>query len=119
MNSTARVEIDLVDEERKLLWRGLLEWGGPARCSEAMAIALGFRGVADLLEEGQRMADDLKAGRALTRCDWRRALLATEVAFASDVVGSGIDWSTTTGMDDDRTLRVLRSAQRKLASAID
>jgi hypothetical protein len=114
MNATARVQPDLFDEERELLWRGLLEWGGPAECTEAMAIAIGFRGVTDLLEEGHRIADDLRAGRNLTKADWRRALLATEVVFASGVLGSGIDWSTTTGMDDGETVRVLRSVQRKL-----
>ncbi|MBT2523445.1 hypothetical protein [Arthrobacter sp. ISL-28] len=79
-----------------------------------MAIAIGFRDVADLRDEGYRIADDLLAGRSLTTSDWRRALLSTEVVFASDVLGSGIDWSITTGMDDDETLRMLRSVQRKL-----
>ena len=74
-----------------------------------MAIALGFRGVSDLLKEGQRIAEELRDGRALTREDWRRALLATEVVFASNVVGSGLDWVTTTGLNDDDTLRTLRS----------
>lgn len=90
-------EIDLTDEERELLRRGLLEWGGPARCTEAMAVAIGFSSVTDLLDEGRRIADDLLAGRALMKNDWRRALLATEIVFVSDVLGSGVDWSTTTG----------------------
>ena len=47
--------------------------------------------------------------------DWRRALLATEIVFVSDVLGSGVDWSTTTGMDDDETVRMLSSVQRQLA----
>jgi hypothetical protein len=79
-----------------------------------MAVAIGFRDVADLLSEGHRIADDLLAGRSLTTSDWRRALLATEVVFVSDVLGSGIDWSITTGLKDDETLRMLRSVQRKL-----
>lgn len=114
MNESARVEVGLVDEERNLLWLGLLEWGGPAKCTEAMAIAMGFRGTSDLLNQGHRIAAELRDGRALTREDWRRALLATEVAFASNVVGSGLDWLTTTGLSDDETLRTLRSVQRKL-----
>jgi hypothetical protein len=111
-------KIDLTDEERELLRRGLLEWGGPARCTEAMAVAIGFSSVTDLLDEGRRIADDLLAGRALMKNDWRRALLATEIVFVSDVLGSGVDWSTTTGMDDDETVRMLRSVQRKLAGVL-
>jgi hypothetical protein len=54
-------------------------------------------------------------GQPLTPADWRRALLATELAFASDVLGSGVEWSTTTGWRDDETIRCLRNIQRKLA----
>jgi hypothetical protein len=111
----ATAEMDLSGEERELLRRGLLEWGGPARCTETLAIAMGFRDVADLQDEGYRFADDLLARRSLSTNDWRRALLATEIVFASDVLGSGIDWSITTGMDDNETLRMLRSVQRKLS----
>jgi hypothetical protein len=111
----AGAEMNLSFEERELLRRGLLEWGGPAAdCTEKMAVAIGFRDVADLLSEGHRIADDLLAGRSLTTSDWRRALLATEVVFVSDVLGSGIDWSITTGLKDDETIRMLRSVQRKL-----
>lgn len=86
MNATARVQPDLSDEERELLWRGLLEWGGPAECTEVMAIAIGFRGVTELLEVGHRIAEDLRTGRNLTRADGRCALLATEVVFASELI---------------------------------
>ncbi|MDM7888577.1 hypothetical protein QUG98_08930 [Curtobacterium sp. RHCJP20] len=47
--------------------------------------------------------------------DWRRTLLATEVVFASDIVGSGIEWETATGVRDATALQLLRSLQRKLA----
>jgi hypothetical protein len=43
-----------------------------------MAIAIGFRGLADLRDEGYRIAADVLAGRSLPMSDWRRALLATE-----------------------------------------
>ncbi len=97
-----------------MLWAGLIEWGGPARCTNEMAVAIGFRDVADLLDTGYRIADQIKACRALTQLDWVRALLATEVAFASDVMGSGREWSITTGLSDEDTVRHLRSMQRKI-----
>lgn len=112
------VDVALTDEERFLLDRGLVEWGGPARCTEAMAIAIGFDSVADLLAEGYRIADDLSKRKSLTRTDWTRALLATEVVFASDVLGSGHDWEATTGLDDASTIRVLRNVQLRLADVI-
>lgn len=92
------VDVALTDEERFLLEHGLVEWGGPARCTEAMAVAIGFDSVAELLASGYRIADALSKGKPLTRSDWTRALLATEVVFASDVLGSGHDWEVTTGL---------------------
>jgi hypothetical protein len=112
------VDVALTDDERFLLERGLVEWGGPARCTEAMAVAIGFDSVADLLATGYRIADDLMKGRPLTRRDWTRALLATEVVFASDVLGSGHDWEATTGLDDASTIAVLRNVQLRLADVM-
>jgi len=112
------VDVALSDDERFLLDRGLVEWGGPAHCTEAMATALGFDGVDHLLTEGYRIADDLSKKRPLTRRDWTRALLATEVVFASNVLGSGHDWEATTGLDDASTIRVLRDVQLVLAGVI-
>lgn len=112
------VDVALSDEERFLLDRGLVEWGGPARCTEAMAVAIGFDSVADLLATGYRIADDLTKGKPLTRRDWTRALLATEVVFASDVLGSGHDWEATTDLDDASTISLLRNVQVRLADVI-
>lgn len=42
------IQIDLEPEERALLSRGLNEWAGPGRCTEELAVAMGFEGVADL-----------------------------------------------------------------------
>lgn len=112
-----RAAYNLTDDERELLWRGLLEWGGPASPTNSMAVAMGFRDVKDLLKEGSRIRADISEGRPLTYADWRRALLATEIVFASDVVGSGVDWSTTTGLEDEETIRMLRSIQRKIVAA--
>lgn len=108
------IAVDLSDDERRLLQWGLIEWGGPARCTEELAIAMGFQSVRDLLTDGYRIADDIEAGKPLTQIDWARALLATEIVFASDVVGSGHDWIDTVGMPDELSLRALRSVQRKI-----
>ncbi|MGL5824757.1 MAG: hypothetical protein ACRCYU_08050 [Nocardioides sp.] len=114
MGSEEMLDLPLTDDERELLCRGLREWGGPARCTEELAVAMGFRSVADLVVEAFRLADVVHDGRPLPEADWVRVLFATEIAFASDVVGSGLDWTSTVGMSDVRTVQLLRSLQRKL-----
>src|SRR5467141_1751578 len=98
------IEIPLSDEERQLLRAGLAEWGGPAHCTKEFAVAMGFKDVADLLSQCHRLNQALAVAEPLTRPDWARTLLATELAFASDSIGSGVDWSTTTGLSDADTI---------------
>lgn len=106
--------VELTVDEREVLRSGLQEWGGPARCSEELAVAMGFADVSDLFKESRRIRGQLEQSEGLTRSDWTRALIATEIVFTSDVLGSGTDWSATTGLSDDHTINVLRDLQRKL-----
>ncbi|QKE86072.1 hypothetical protein HL663_12370 [Arthrobacter sp. NEB 688] len=108
------MQFRLSDDERALLRFGLSEWGGPADCTEEFAVAMGFDNVADLFASGTRIGEAIAAGVPLSRTDWTRALLATEVVFASDVIGSGGDWQITTGFGDEATLGMLRSLQRRM-----
>ena len=108
------VEVSLTAEERKFLLRGLGEWGGPARCTDQLAIGMGFEGLDQFHGDVERLREALKAGEPLSVEDWRRVLLATEVVFVSDVVGSGLDWSMTTGISDSESISLLRSIQRKM-----
>ena len=114
---TDLITVPLTDDERYLLNRGLVEWGGPARCTDAMARAMGFESVRDLFEQSDRIRGALDAGEPLSAWDWTRMLLATEIVFASDVMGSGGEWPTATGLDDVRSLALLRRVQRKLMPA--
>ncbi|MFD4352375.1 hypothetical protein ACFWPX_07435 [Nocardia sp. NPDC058518] len=118
MDSDPLVAIELSEAEREVLRRGLGEWFGPARCTEALAIAMDFLSVADLREQERRIRSALAANEPLSGRDWRRALVATEFVFASDVFGSGVEWSTTTGLRDEETIHILRRLQRKLARAV-
>jgi hypothetical protein len=100
--------------------RGLTEWGGRAHCTEPLAVAMGIEGIEgieDLRVQGQRLRATLESKQPLSRYDWTRMLLATEIVFASDVAGSGIEWPTTTGLDDVASLGVSRGLQRKLVRA--
>jgi hypothetical protein len=106
---------DLSERERKLLrWR-IIDWGGPAHCTEEMAVAMGFNSVQDLFDSTDRLAEAIATGTPLTAFDWLRVLLATEIVFASSAMGSGLDWSITSGISDEESLLLLWSAQRKLA----
>ena len=119
MNSSKPIPVDLIPNERYVPARGLAEWGGPASPTDELARAMGFRGSEDLWQgEGRDLREAVRQGEHLTREDWRRTLLATEIVFASDVVGAGMDWSITTGLSDEETIRVLRIIQRKISRAL-
>lgn len=90
------------------------DWGGPARPTNEFAVAMGFAGAKEMPDEAWALWKRIEADEALTGADWRRTLLAAEVVFASDVVGSGVEWPTTTGFPDDESIVVLRKLQRKL-----
>lgn len=106
--------MDLTHDERLLLRYGLNQWGGPARCTDAFALAMGFNSREHLHEDLPRLIDALEAEAPLKGDDWRRVLLATEVVFISDIVGAGLDWSIVTGFLDEVSIQRLRSIQRKM-----
>jgi hypothetical protein len=101
-----------------MLVRGLLEWGGPAHASDELARGMGFAGAEDLLERGRLFRQDLRNDVPIEAVDWARILLAAEIVFASDLMGSGTEWSTTTGLTDEETIKALRGIQRKLAGVL-
>lgn len=112
------LDAPLTDKEWVFLRCGLHEWEGPAHCTEEFARAMGFGNVEGLIEEGRRLRAHLGRHEPLSWPDWKRALLATEIVFASDVVGSGCDWQSTTGFSDEESIQLLRSIQRKLMKAM-
>ena len=108
----------LTVNEIALLRRALLEWGGPARCSDEIAVGMGFDGAQDLYNQCHRLRAALGEGVPILPADWARTLLATEIVFVSDLAGSGFEWSTTTGFSDVTTIQTLRAIQRKLATTV-
>jgi hypothetical protein len=109
------VEFDFSAEERELLWQGLHQWGGPTRPTDGIARVIGFPSVEALHADSRAIREELRAGRPLTKRDWERALVATEIVFASNYYGAAGDWEAVSAWDDARTLRVLRAIQRKMA----
>jgi hypothetical protein len=111
-------QLSLTSEEVELLAAGLMEWSGPARCTDEFAVAMGFLNAASLPRACIHIRRAITQNEPLSPMDWARALLVTEVSFASDAMGSGVDWSTTTGWTDELSIKTLRRIQRKLASTV-
>ena len=118
MRADELIQFDLDDSEKRLLRWGLADWSGPARCTDEMAIAMGFRNVEDLFTEGDRLYAALQRAEPMSRFDWFRVLLATEIVFASDLVGSGRDWSIASGVSDVESLAILRRIQQKITREV-
>lgn len=116
LNPEEHVEYELTTVERSVLRQGLLQWGGPAYCSEELSIAMGFISVANLLDDGERIGASIGSCQPLSHIDWTRALLATEFDFISDTIGAGHDWSIASGFSDEETLKTIRELQIHLVA---
>ena len=92
------VAISLTDDEREVLAYGLISWGGPARCTDALAFAMGFGTYDELLAETARLLPVIRRGDAMSRFDWRRTLFATEIAFAERCHGSRTGLESSVGL---------------------
>jgi hypothetical protein len=79
-----------------------------------VAALTGFDDAASMASGVRRIAAALESSPDVDPLDWRRALTATEVAFASDEFGVGVEWEACTGLEDAHTIDVLRRLQRKL-----
>jgi hypothetical protein len=72
---------DLTEGERRLLREGLAQWGGPARPTNELAVALGFADLSDFDDQRDRLSDSLAKGETLSSLDATRALAATEMCL--------------------------------------
>ncbi|MFJ4095367.1 hypothetical protein ACIPYS_27585 [Kitasatospora sp. NPDC089913] len=116
--SMARPSTLLDPSETALLARSLVEWIGPARCSDQLAVGMGFADFRDLIDRTHGLARALRDDLPIAPVDRARILLSAEIVFVSDLAGSGVDWSTTTGFLDGETLTTLRSVQRELGRTV-
>jgi hypothetical protein len=108
------VEVELPDDQRALMIRAFIEWGGPTRPTDALARAMGFASREEIHSEGKRIRATLAEGEPMSKRDWARALVATEFVFASYYYGAAGDWEAVTTWTDEQTLPVLRGLQRTL-----
>jgi hypothetical protein len=115
MSDASSEQVVLDDGERQFLRAALLDWSGPARPTDELAAAMGFSSAESLSGEAWALWGRIEAGETLTTDDWRQVLLAVEIVFVSDVVGSGLDFRITSGIPDEEAIKILRSLQRRLA----
>ena len=108
------IDLALSEGERAFVRAALLEWSGPTRPTDELAAVMGFASAESLGREVPMLLNQVETGGALRASDWRRVLLAVELSFASDVVGSGLDFSTTSGIPDEESIVILRGVQREL-----
>jgi hypothetical protein len=114
MTETQLVAIDLTGEERFLLIHGLNEYGGPVRSHSLMAPLVGASTVDEFRDLLGRLMDALTDKEPLSDLDWARTLFLTEICWASDVLGAGIDFGSN--ISDERAAPLLRSIQRKVST---
>jgi hypothetical protein len=115
MTDSELVAIDLTDDERMLMVLGLNEYFGAAQQGWPLLVPLLGLSTTDefptLLHQLMGAIEDKKP---LSDLDWARALFLTEISWASDLVGAGIDFATN--VRDEKAAPLLRSIQRKVSS---
>src|SRR4051812_26024030 len=96
---TDLVEVRLAPAELSLIEAALLELGGTASGTTMRSILTGARSEPDSYRERDRLLGLIRGRMPMTRADWTRVQLFTELAFASDIVGAGVEWHIVTGFD--------------------
>ena len=114
MKPSDALSVDLTDDERLLLVSALIEFGGPAKGAAMIAPLVGAASVDDFFRLTDRLENAIRGKDPLSDLDWARALLITEICWASDLLGAASEFSTN--MSDARALAALRSLQRKLVT---
>ncbi len=106
--------VALSGAEQEFLTRALAIWDGVAYPSSAFMTSLGFEDGRSLVESAQSLEERILRSEPLSRTEWTVALLLSEVGFASDIQGGGLEWEGYSGIPDRETIALLRSVQMKL-----
>jgi hypothetical protein len=113
-DSSELVAVDLTEDERDFIQQTLEQWGLSAASAPFPFQVLGLSTWEAFGELTVRLENSVIGGEPLTDLDWARLLFLTEVTFASDLVGSGLDFDTVTGFSDFEAVSLLRGLQRKI-----
>ena len=115
-----KIPVNLTAAQRALLVTGTWLWfDGPNHSDNSTTAAMmGLKDGQRVSAELRRISGLLVAEEPLTSGDWARALLATEIGFASRIYGSVNDWVNVTGADEVQTFLLLREVQFALSDAL-
>ena len=114
MTDPTLVAIDLDDDERELMVQAMNEYFKSAKGGIPF-LALLFRvsGVEEFHALVWRLLESVDNKEPLSPFDWTRALLLTEIAWASDLVGSGIEFAKV--RSDAEVMPLLRLIQYQVS----
>jgi hypothetical protein len=112
-SSSELVAVDLTAREREFIQQTLEQWGLSAADAPFPFQVLGLSTWEEFGELTLRLERAVSRGEPLTDLDWARVLFLTEITWASDLVGAGLDFATVTGISDNEALTLLRGLQRR------
>jgi hypothetical protein len=110
------VAIRLTPDEQHYIETALIQWRWLAT---GFPLPIKALGLAEDWSQFDELVDRLRAAIAakepLSDLDWARALFLTEISWASDLVGAGVEFRYN-GISDEEAVKLLRSIQRKISS---
>jgi hypothetical protein len=113
---TELIAIQLTDDERDFVEQTLEQWSLSAASTPFPFQVLGLSTWDEFGALTYRLERAAVEGAALTNLDWARLLFLTEVTFASDLIGSGVEHTLMTRFSDAEAINVLRGLQRKISN---
>jgi hypothetical protein len=105
---------ELSEDERKFIWQAMYQWQWSASDAPFPYQVLGLSSWTEFAELTHRLAHSVTDCDPLTELDWMRVLYLTECSWASNIVGSGLDFPIVTEFSDIDCLSMLRHLQRKI-----
>jgi hypothetical protein len=106
--------VELSEDERRFIWQAMHQWQWSASDAPFPYQVLGLSSWREFVELTHRLAHAVTDREPLTDLDWTRVLYLTESSWASNLVGSGLDFSIVTEFSDIDCLSMLRRLQRKI-----
>ncbi|MGA8329741.1 MAG: hypothetical protein WB777_10665 [Mycobacterium sp.] len=110
------IAVALTEDERDFVQQTLEQWALSAASTPFPFQALGLSTWDEFVKLTGRLERAVVAGDPLTDLDWARVLFLTEVTWASNLVGSGLDFVSVTRFSDTAAVGLLRGLQRKISS---
>jgi hypothetical protein len=110
------VAVELTEDERDFIQQTLEQWALSAASKPFPFQVLGLSTWEEFGNLTGRLEHAVTDGEPLTDLDWARVLFLTEITWASNIIGSGLDFAIVTRFSDTEAVGLLRGLQRKISS---